>query len=63
MSLKPVFFLAVGAVLLGCGRPAPAMTSSLRDGTLWLDNRPVLQGVPAGFTAVDDPRAPGSSCA
>jgi raffinose synthase len=59
MSLKPVSFLVGGAVLLGCCHLAPAMTSSLRDGTLWLDDHPVLQGLPATFTAVADPSGTG----
>ena len=59
MHLKPLLVLVGLATILGAGNNTLAMNFSLRNGTLWLENRPVLLGVPDAFTVVEDPSGTG----
>ena len=54
MSNRPAVLLACLVALGADGRPAFAMNLSLTHGTLWQDDRPVLETVPDTFAAVPD---------
>jgi raffinose synthase len=54
MSIRPAVLLACLVALGADGRPAFAMNLSLTHGTLWQDDRPVLETVPDTFAAVPD---------
>ena len=56
--LRPLFFLAGLAALLR-GDATFAMNASLQDGTLRLDDQPVLSGVPSSFAVVKDDSGTG----
>ena len=59
MNLRRILFFLGINVMLGISIDASATEFTLRNGTLWRDGIPVLQGIPDAFSIVTDPTGTG----